>query len=82
MNPVQRRVAKLEATMRPTGCRRCDGKYIGVKFTVEGPETYAPYPDGAPGPLPPHCPACKRRMPKLYIMHDRSSWDGICRGGL
>lgn len=79
MRTVARRVAKLEAASRPAGCRTCAGQTIGVMFRAEGPESYAASPDGSPGPLHPNCPACKRRMPKLYIMADRAMWDGVVR---
>lgn len=70
-----KRVAKLEGVRRPAGCGRCAGVNSGVVFNPGGPEAYGPYPDGTPGPLPPVCPECGRRMPKVYIVGDRARWN-------
>ena len=68
--------------MRPSGCHRCEGKMVGVVFMTPTPGDYEPGPNGEVAPLPLSCPSCGRRLPKVYRMSDRASWDGINRGGL
>lgn len=79
MSRVRGRVAKLEASIGTHVCRVCADRWCGVVFSTPSPSDYAAAADGTPGPLPPRCPSCDRRLPKLYVLPDRECWDAMFR---
>lgn len=96
MRAMLRRVTKLEEGMPEPACAACGGdvrfggKSIGVVFERPGVGDYEPRsighgqppptPPPPPPPPPPQCPGCGRRMPKVYVMESRASWDAMVGG--
>ena len=84
MSHLGRRLVKLEHAPGRRGCSRCAGALLGVEFHEPSPTDYAERWDQATGerfapPMPPNCPACGRRMVKVYGMPSRTVWDEIGR---